>query len=175
MIPQFEPEKNYQKTTEGYATVRFQDCDPLGHLNNARYFDYFLNSRADEIQKIYNFDTLDIFKQFGASWVIYNHNISFIRPAMMGEKVKIHSRIVFIDKYTIIIEFFMTNEAGTDLKNLLWSNMKFVDGKTGKLTEHPLELTTYLSAILYPVDINEGVQQRIKMLKIELMRSQQSL
>ena len=30
-------------------TVRFQDCDPFGHLNNARYIDYFLNARQDQI------------------------------------------------------------------------------------------------------------------------------
>jgi acyl-CoA thioester hydrolase len=28
------------KELESTAVIRFQDCDPFGHLNNARYIDY---------------------------------------------------------------------------------------------------------------------------------------
>ena len=33
------------QTPETIHRVHFQDCDMLGHLNNARYLDYFLNAR----------------------------------------------------------------------------------------------------------------------------------
>ena len=32
----------YNKTPESTRIVRFQDCDPYGHLNNAKYIDYLL-------------------------------------------------------------------------------------------------------------------------------------
>ena len=38
---------------ESTAVIRFQDCDPFGHLNNARYIDYFLNARQDQIAAAY--------------------------------------------------------------------------------------------------------------------------
>lgn len=34
-------DRHYPKETESRVVVRFQDCDPLQHLNNAKYFDYF--------------------------------------------------------------------------------------------------------------------------------------
>jgi acyl-CoA thioester hydrolase len=155
--------------------VRFQDCDPLGHLNNARYFDYFLNARGDQVQALYGFDTLDIFQKYGTSWVIYNHNISFIRAAAIGEKIQIHSRLIDFDKHTIIIEFFMTDDTGTILKNLLWSTMKYIDAKQGRMTEHQPEITQHLQAIVLPIDTQQGIQQRIKNLKAELLKPHQSL
>ena len=36
--------------------IRFQDCDPFNHLNNAKYIDYFLNVREDQILENYNID-----------------------------------------------------------------------------------------------------------------------
>jgi len=41
--------KTYPKLTESRAIIRFQDCDPLRHLNNAKYFDYFYNAREDQV------------------------------------------------------------------------------------------------------------------------------
>ncbi|MFD0878196.1 hypothetical protein ACFQ1A_28770, partial [Massilia pinisoli] len=34
-------EKELPKVTESKAIIRFQDCDPLQHLNNSKYFDYY--------------------------------------------------------------------------------------------------------------------------------------
>lgn len=42
---QYDPDRKYPKETETKAVIRFQDCDPLQHLNNAKYFDYFFNAR----------------------------------------------------------------------------------------------------------------------------------
>ena len=38
----FDADKKYPKVTESRVKVRFQDCDPLQHLNNAKYFDYII-------------------------------------------------------------------------------------------------------------------------------------
>ncbi|HKP96885.1 MAG TPA: thioesterase family protein [Fibrobacteria bacterium] len=45
-----------ERETESIVTVRFQDCDPFGHLNNARYIDYFTNAREDQLIRYYDFD-----------------------------------------------------------------------------------------------------------------------
>lgn len=39
---EYNKDKHYPKETESRVVIRFQDCDPLQHLNNAKYFDYFL-------------------------------------------------------------------------------------------------------------------------------------
>ena len=40
-------EQTLPKELESEVVARFQDCDPFGHLNNARYMDYFINIPAD--------------------------------------------------------------------------------------------------------------------------------
>ncbi len=38
------------KFTSELVKIRFQDCDPFQHLNATRYFNYFFNSRDDQIE-----------------------------------------------------------------------------------------------------------------------------
>lgn len=49
--------KIINKEPIGDVVIRFQDCDPFGHLNNARYIDYFINERENHLLQYYNFDT----------------------------------------------------------------------------------------------------------------------
>ena len=106
----FDPNKAYQKTTKSSSLIRFQDCDPLRHLNNAKYFDYYFNAREDQVPKLYGIKQSLIFKEFSAVWVVYNHQIAYIRPAPMGEWVKIFSRIIWHNQNSMLVEYFMTNE-----------------------------------------------------------------
>ncbi|MEM9981458.1 MAG: acyl-CoA thioesterase, partial [Bacteroidota bacterium] len=42
---QINLDRVYPALLASKAIVRFQDCDPLRHLNNAKYFDYYFNAR----------------------------------------------------------------------------------------------------------------------------------
>ena len=77
----YDPQKQYPKETESRVVIRFQDCDPLRHLNNAKYFDYFFNAREDQVPKLYGLEIIDLIRVYKAAWVVYNHNISYIKPA----------------------------------------------------------------------------------------------
>src|SRR5690606_17133366 len=70
--------KTYQKETESKVVIRFQDCDPLRHLNNAKYFDYFFNAREDQVPRLYGLQAMDFHSIYNATWVVYNHQISYI-------------------------------------------------------------------------------------------------
>ncbi|MDQ4139507.1 MAG: thioesterase [Bacteroidota bacterium] len=54
---------NIIKTPETKLFVRFQDCDVLGHLNNVRYFDYFLNTREEHTRYYYALNLLELSKK----------------------------------------------------------------------------------------------------------------
>ncbi|MDZ4845584.1 MAG: acyl-CoA thioesterase [Chitinophagales bacterium] len=167
-----DPSKTYPKETEAVAIIRFQDCDPLGHLNNAKYFDYFFNAREDQISKIYGYSPGDIFKRYGCSWVVYNHNISYIRSVAYGEWVKIMSRMIFHDNDTVIIEYYMTDMDKKHLKCLMWTTIKYVDVKTGKTTAHQPEVTQFLEVMLLN-DFNLNgttIPERITQIKEELRK-----
>lgn len=162
---EFDKDKVYAKETESRVVIRFQDCDPLRHLNNAKYFDYFYNAREDQVPKLYGLEVMDFYKTYKAAWVVYQHQIAYVRPAMMGEWVRIMSRLLWFDESTIVIEYTMTNDAEDELKTVLWSTMKYVDVKTGKRTQHEGKVLDFLKVSRYPgiefnnLDINDRIRQ----------------
>ncbi|PIB35137.1 thioesterase [Reichenbachiella sp. 5M10] len=167
---EFDPNKRYEKTTKTRSVIRFQDCDPLRHLNNAKYFDYYFNGREDQVPKLYGLQNSEIYQAFDAVWVVYNHQISYLRPAGMGEWVKLHSRVMWYDERSVLVEYFMTDDEETHLKNILWSKLRFVDN-AGKSTEHPPKLMEFLSTVSFD-DYASGksldFDQRLKEVKEEI-------
>ncbi|MFC5623937.1 acyl-CoA thioesterase [Algoriphagus winogradskyi] len=166
---EYNSEKNYPTETESRVLIRFQDCDPLRHLNNAKYFDYFFNAREDQVPKLYGVEMMDFIKKYQAAWVIYNHNISYVKPAMVGEWVRIKSRIIWHNHNTVILEYYMTDDSEKQLKTLLWTTMRYVTLAEGKSTDHTGAVNEFLLATSLNEDIS-GIQikDRVKTLIQEL-------
>lgn len=141
-----EPGKEYPTETESRVIIRFQDCDPLRHLNNAKYFDYFFNAREDQVPKLYGVEYVDFIKSFKAIWVVYNHHIAYLRSANMGEWVRIKSRIVWFNENTLVVEYLMLDDKKTHLKTLMWTTLKYVGMETGRTVSHSDEVLKYLES-----------------------------
>lgn len=165
----YDPQKHYPKETESRVVIRFQDCDPLRHLNNAKYFDYFFNAREDQVPKLYGLEIIDMIREYKAAWVVYNHNISYIRPAMVGEWVRIMSRILWYNANTILVEYYLTDDSKTQLKTLLWSTMRYVTLEEGKSTNHSGSVVDFLKATSLHLDPESlSMRERVKELKQSL-------
>ena len=165
----YDPQKHYPKETESRVVIRFQDCDPLRHLNNAKYFDYFFNAREDQVPKLYGLEIIDMIREYKAAWVVYNHNISYIRPAMVGEWVRIMSRILWYNANTILVEYYLTDDSKTQLKTLLWSTMRYVTLEEGKSTNHSGAVVDFLQATSLHLDPEAlSMRERVKELKQSL-------
>lgn len=145
-----DPNFDYPKETESRVLIRFQDCDPLRHLNNAKYFDYFFNAREDQVPKIYGVEMREIIKSFDAVWVVYNHHIAYLKPANMAEWVRIVSRVIWYNENTLVVEYCMFDDSKSYLKTLMWTTFKYVGMNTSRTVEHSEEVEAYLRAILYP-------------------------
>ena len=173
-----DPNKTYPKETISRSIIRFQDCDPLKHLNNAKYFDYFFNAREDQVPKLYGLNPLDIFQQFRAAWVVYNHQIAYVRSAMVGEWVTIYSRLIHYTDDTTVIEYVMACEEDVTFKSLLWTTLKYVDIQTGKKQAHHPEVMNYLKAIHYQdfnfttTSFNDRIRQISALYKAKKKESQ---
>ena len=139
--------KQYATETRSRTVIRFQDCDPLKHLNNAKYFDYFFNAREDQVPKLYGVEIRDLIERFNAIWVVYNHQISYLNSAMLGEWVCIKTRLIWHNDNTVVVEYIMLDEKETHLKTVLWTTLKYVSMKTSKTTSHSDEMTEYLELI----------------------------
>ncbi|MFT4032784.1 MAG: acyl-CoA thioesterase [Siphonobacter sp.] len=167
---QLDPERNYPKKTESHAIIRFQDCDPLQHLNNAKYLDYYFNAREDQLFSIYGFTMDFTFREYQTSWVVYNHQIGYIRPACVSEWVTIITSIIYYNENTLVTEYVMTNENKTELKNVMWTTSKYVSVLTGKTISHQEDIQQFLQvAAVSGTDYqNITFNERIKQIKTAL-------
>jgi YbgC/YbaW family acyl-CoA thioester hydrolase len=162
--------KQYPKRTVSVAKVRFQDCDPLMHLNNAKYFDYFFNAREDQVAEMYQFDFGDYYQKTKTTWVVYNHQIAYMSSAKISEWVQIISSIVFFNHNTKITEYVMTDQAGLKVKAVLWTTSKYIDTRTGGTAPHQPEIMELLGHIsTAEVSLEpESFSQRLKTIKTQL-------
>ncbi|OEK04323.1 acyl-CoA thioesterase [Roseivirga misakiensis] len=165
-----DPHREYAKETESRVIIRFQDCDPLKHLNNAKYFDYFFNAREDQVPGLYGVEIMDLIRSQEAYWVVYNHHIAYLKPANLGEWVKIITRLIWFDDNTIVVEYLMLDEYKSHLKTVMWSTLKYVGMNTSRTTAHSDEVKAYLNAMLYEgVDYDPALfNQRVERLKKEI-------
>lgn len=139
-------ESNY---LQSFYTVRFSDCDPLRHLNNARYIDYMLNAREDHLKEHYQMDLADFYKK-GTGWVVAQHEIIYARPALFNEVVCIRSGLLAVDTEYLVVEILMLDQSQRQLKALLHTRFVPVNITIGKKEPHPAEFMDFLSDKVLP-------------------------
>lgn len=150
-----------EKKLQSDYVVRFSDCDLFGHLNNARYIDYFLNAREDHLKKYYDMDLTTFFQQ-GLSWFVAGHEILYLRPAQYNERVKINSSLFHATNDGLWVELTMTDENETHVKSIMWTKFVPVNPKTGKKEIHPPSFMDFVNQVLVPgVDLQAGLKNRL--------------
>ena len=136
-----------KKPTSNY-TIRFNDCDPFGHLNNARYIDYFLNAREDHLKNFYNLNLKDFYGQ-GLSWLVGSHEINYLKPASYNEIVSIQTSLLHANNNMLLVEMVMMDEQQSHIKSALWTKFIPVNIKTGKRENHPVEFMGFAKSIQF--------------------------
>ena len=114
--------ENLPKVLESTAKIRFQDCDPFNHLNNAEYLNYMINAREDQLIANYGIDIYEMARTQGKSWVVGSTQIAYLKPAFTMEDVKISSQLLHFTDSTLTVEMRMNGLAKNDLKAVMWSN-----------------------------------------------------
>lgn len=141
--------------------IRFQDCDPLGHLNNAKYIDYFINARSDGFLKHYNFDMYGTIQSHNAAWVIVQNQIGYMVPALQHEEITIQSNLIKLTKSSVIMEGIMYNNKDK-INAVLWTHYIFIDILKNKIMSHPPEIMETLKPILTTPAENSDFNIRVK-------------
>ncbi len=116
--------------------IRFQDCDPFGHLNNARFIDYFINAREGHLMQFYGFSPYDYTTETGNAWLIRGHQIAYLAPAKLMEKVVISSVLAGWTTNEILLEMAMWNESKTQLKSVIWTRFVHINLREMQKTDH---------------------------------------
>lgn len=144
-----------------FYVVRFNDCDPFGHLNNSKYIDYMLNAREDHLANFHNIELLDFHKQ-GFGWVVSNHEIQYIRPAAYNEKVGIMSDLIEAGDSHLLVEMRMYDESLKVLKSILWTRFTCINMKTFRKEKHSDGFMKVAESMVIPgIDITQGMKGRL--------------
>ena len=149
-----------EKNPKSFYRVRFSDCDPLGHLNNARYIDYFLNAREDHLKDHYDLD-LKSFYAKGVSWVVSTHEIVYKKPALYNETVCITSSLIRLSPDSLLVEMLMTDEQGKMINAIMWTSFVHINIRTGKKENHAADFMDFAGQVENTgIDIEAGIKNR---------------
>ena len=144
--------KALPKILESSTKIRFQDCDPFNHLNNANYINYMINAREDQIIEYYELDIYKMARISGKSWVASKNQISYLKPALLMETVFIDSQLIKYTDTEILVEVRMWNASKSNLKAVLWTTFVHFDLLKQRRTLHNTELLDLFSQVLQPVE-----------------------
>jgi YbgC/YbaW family acyl-CoA thioester hydrolase len=152
------------KVWESSYLVRFPDCDPFNHLNNARYIDYFINAREDHLLTNMKFNIYQMAAEQGVSWVVSKNQIVYLKPAFLMEKVIIDSSILCLADKDLLVEMKMWNENKDKLKSVLWTTFVHVNIKTQRSHNHSSELMQMFRPLENPLPGDLSFEQRVEQL-----------
>lgn len=150
---------------ESTVTIRFADCDPFNHLNNARYIDYFLNAREDHLWGHYQFDIYEHSRETGKSWVVSKNQILYLRPASLREEVIIQSRLLDYNENDLLVEMIMWDENKSQIKALLWSSFSYFNLKTQRRAKHDADLADFFEEVQADINYPNSLEKRLAQLK----------
>ena len=159
------------KELESAAVVRFQDCDPYGHLNNARYIDYFMNARTDQVAEVYGFNIFEYGRLNNQAWVVSKSQIAYLAPAHLMEEVIIRTRLIHLGSHQIVIEGIMFDVERNRPKAISWVEFTFVSLATGRPASHPEDILSFFGQVLVNDGYMEnGFNERVKAVKGQFRR-----
>ena len=145
--------------------IRFQDCDPYGHLNNSRYLDYFINAREQHLREHYQLDIYsERFRERG--WVVRTSTVTYLWPVRFNQEVRIQTRLLNFSASSIVMEGVMANPEQNRLHATSWVEFTYIDLKAGRPTRHEADLMELFASLqMEPEFILDGGRDRIKKLK----------
>jgi acyl-CoA thioester hydrolase len=156
---------NPSKVWESKSLVRFPDCDPFNHLNNARYIDYFINAREDHLMANLKMNIYHFAMEKGLGWVVGKNQIVYLKPAFLMETVVIDSTLLKLGEKDVQVEMKMWNEKKDKLKAVLWSQFVHINMKTQKPESHSQELMDLFSPFENPLSSAVSFEERIEQLR----------
>ena len=144
--------KELPKVLKSNTKIRFQDCDPFNHLNNAAYLNYFTNAREDQINENYGIDIYKMAKELGVSWVVGSNQIAYINPAFLMEEIVIESQLLNYNTTSLFVELRMWNNDQTKIKAIMWSRFVHFNLIKQKRENHSNQIMKLFNEVHNPVD-----------------------
>lgn len=114
------------------AKIRFNDCDPMGHLNNSKYIDYMLNAREDHLAEHYDFTHEEYAHKTGCVWVVIQNEIAYLKEVKYNEEIIISSKLIELNEKISKVEILMKDSQSEKIHAILWTTFIHFNLKTRK-------------------------------------------
>ncbi len=122
--------------------VRFSDCDPMGHVNNANYLTYFEQGRVEFLRQNH--------LGWSLPFIIAEAHVRFVAPAQFAEFVYVHVQVVKIGQKSWRFAYRATDESGQRLFAEGWTAQVAFDYTTHKSMAIPEDFRAVLERWLVP-------------------------
>ena len=157
--------KEWKKTLESRVKVRFHDCDPFNHLNNARYLDYIVTARGDQLIENYGLDIYKLAQEKGLGWVSAQTQIAYLAPATVMEELTIQTQLFSFTDKMLHVEALMWNNRKTILKAVMWTKLVHYNLRTQRSHPHSEDLQQLFQQVVNPLALPTDFETRVKTLK----------
>jgi acyl-CoA thioester hydrolase len=92
--------------------VRFRDCDPMGHVNNAVYLTYLEQARFAHWRALWGF-SLEALPSGSPGVILARAEIDFRRPARYGDVLDVRIGLVAIGRTSFTYDYEVIDASGT--------------------------------------------------------------
>ena len=157
----------FNKAPESNRLIRFQDCDPYGHLNNSKYIDYMINVREDHLINEYDLNVFLMAHEQKRSWIVGQNEIAYLMPSLIMEKVVIQTRLIDYTERYVQAEMVMYDADKTQVKAVLLTRFFHFDFAMGRAVSHSEKLMELFKEVHVPVEVDR-VEKRARMLAAAL-------
>jgi len=126
-------------TFETIVPVRPDDIDMNRHVHGAKYFDYVLAARYDQMERCYRM-SMEAFLERGLSWVVKASYMEYKRALGIGDRAVVRTCVASIDGSEVKVEFTIVKETDGKLVARGWFAYVLVKAANGRPQQIPEDI-----------------------------------
>lgn len=134
---------NYSRFTSELK-VRPDDIDMNNHVHSAKYLDYVLAARYEQMERDYKM-SMDDFHRLGFGWVIRSVLINFVRPLMLGDEMLIETQLESYSGARSEVRFCIKKKSSLKTAadgKILYTMVSLKNGKPARIPEEIIKKYT---------------------------------
>lgn len=112
--------------------IRFNDCDPMGHTNNAAYFTYMEQSRVALFARVFGLAEDAPIREMNFPFILAEISCRFLKPTYANETVIVRATIAELKNSSFTIGYYLTDKKSGDKIAEGKSVQVWFDYKAGK-------------------------------------------
>jgi acyl-CoA thioester hydrolase len=124
--------------------VRFRDCDPMGHVNNAVYLTYLEQTRFAHWRSLWGFGTPQL-PPDRPGVILARVECDYKRPVKYGDTIEIRMRIAQLGRSSFHYEYEIVDAEGRTVLTAKTVQVMY-DYAAGKPVAIPEDIRTLLSS-----------------------------